>query len=134
MEGRMRLKMSAARRDGLILLMLGGAVVVVLLGFLLVSPTPAAMQDFRVVYYPARCLLEHRDPYRESEVLATYQADGGVYTAETAADRQIVIRHIYPPTAFSFTVGFAMLPWWLARVVWMMLTAGSLLLASFLAW
>jgi hypothetical protein len=109
-------------------------VVVILLGFLLVSPTPAAMQDFRVVYYPARCLLHHRDPYRESEVLATYQAEGGEHPSETAADRQIVIRHIYPPTAFSLTALFAMMPWWLARVLWMVLTAGSLLLASFLAW
>jgi hypothetical protein len=130
----MTLTTTKARLDGLILLLLGGGVVVILLGFLLVSPTPAAMQDFRVVYYPARCLLQHRDPYRESEVLATYQAEGGEHPSETAADRQIVIRHIYPPTAFSFTALFAMMPWWLARVLWMVLTAGSLLLASFLAW
>jgi hypothetical protein len=130
----MTLTTTKARLDGLILLLLGGGVVVILLGFLLVSPTPAAMQDFRVVYYPARCLLHHRDPYRESEVLATYQAEGGEHPSETAADRQIVIRHIYPPTAFSLTALFAMMPWWLARVLWMVLTAGSLLLASFLAW
>jgi hypothetical protein len=130
----MTLKMTKRRLDGLILLLLGAGVVVLLLGFLLVSPTPAAMQDFRVVYYPARCLLQHRDPYRESDVLATYQAEGGEHATETAADSQIVIRHIYPPTAFSFTAAFAMLPWWLARVLWMMLTAGCLLLASFLAW
>jgi len=130
----MTLKMTKARLDGLILLLLGGGVVVLLLGFLLVSPTHAAMQDFRVVYYPARCLLEHRDPYRESEVLGVYQAEGGEHSQETVADRQIVVRHIYPPTAFSFTALLAMLPWWLARVLWMVLTAGSLLLASFLAW
>jgi hypothetical protein len=134
MEGRMGLKMKKARLDGLILLLLGGAVVLVLLGFLLVSPTPAAMQDFRVVYYPARCLLQHGDPYRESDVLDTYRAEGGEHPSETAADRQIVIRHIYPPTVFSFSVPFAMLPWGIARVLWMMLTAGSLLFASFLAW
>jgi hypothetical protein len=130
----MKLKMTKARLDGLILLSLGGVVVLLLLAFLLLKPTPAAMQDFRVVYYPARCLLHHGDPYRESDVLATYRAEGGEHPSETAADHQIVIRHIYPPTAFSFTVPFAMLPWGLARVVWMMLTAGSLLFAAFLAW
>jgi hypothetical protein len=130
----MTLTRTKARLDGLILLLLGAGVVVLLVGLLLVRPTPAAMQDFRVVYFPARCLLEHRDPYQESEVLGVYEAEGGEHPSETAADRQIVIRHIYPPTAFSFTAPFAMLPWWLARVLWMMLTAGSLLLASFLAW
>jgi hypothetical protein len=130
----MTLNRTKARLDGMILLLLGAGVVVLLLGFLIVSPTPATMQDLRVVYYPARCLLQHCDPYRESEVLGVYRAEGGEHAAETAADREIVIRHIYPPTAFSFTAPLAMLPWRVARVIWMMLTAGSLLLASFLAW
>jgi hypothetical protein len=92
------------------------------------------MQDFKVVYYPARCLLQGSDPYKESEVLRTYAAEGGEYPSETATNRVNVTRNIYPPTAFSFTVPFAMLPWRMARILWMILTAGGLLFAAILAW
>jgi len=45
-----------------------------------------------------------------------------------------VTRSMYPPTAFSFMVPFAILPWGPAHVLWMALTAGGLILASFLIW
>lgn len=126
--------MKKARLDGLWLLLLGGSVVLLLTGFLLTSSSPAVMQDFRVVYFPARCLIQHCDPYNESQVLRVYQAEAGTQLSETATDRQIVTRSIYPPTLFFFTVPFAMLPWGPAHVLWMLLTVGSLLLASILAW
>ena len=126
--------MTRARLDGLYLLLLGGSVVFLLLCFLLVTTTPAAMQDFRVVYYPARCLIQHCDPYKEGEVLRIYRAEGGEPPLQAATDRLIVTRYIYPPTAFSITVPFAMLPWGSARILWMILTAGSLIFASLLAW
>jgi len=92
------------------------------------------MQDFKVVYYPARCLLQHGDPYQESEVLRTWRAEGGEHPSDTANTRIFVSRYIYLPTAFFFTVPFAMLPWGPASMLWLSLTAGSLILASFLAW
>jgi hypothetical protein len=44
------------------------------------------------------------------------------------------MRYIYPPTAFSFTVPFAMLPWGPAHILWMTLIVGSIFIASFLMW
>jgi hypothetical protein len=41
---------------------------------------------------------------------------------------------VYPPTIFIFTLPFAMLPWGPAHLLWMVLTIGSLILASFLIW
>jgi hypothetical protein len=68
--------MTKARRDGLYLLLMG-AVVFLLLGISLSTASNSPMQDFRVVYYPARCLLQHGDPYKESEVMRTFLAEGG---------------------------------------------------------
>ena len=115
-------------------MLLGSGVVFILLAFLLRTESPASMKDFKVVYYPARCLIHHCDPYREGGVLRTYRAEGGDRSLESATDRMIATRYIYPPTAFLFTIPFAMLPWGIARILWMTLTAGSLVFASHLAW
>jgi hypothetical protein len=43
-------------------------------------------------------------------------------------------RYGYLPSAFSFTVPFALLPWWYAQALWTALTIGGIMLASFLMW
>jgi hypothetical protein len=70
----------------------------------------------------------------EGEVLRIYRAEGGDRPSDTAMVRQIATQNVYPPTAFSFTVPFAMLPWGPARMLWMTLTVGSFIFASFLIW
>jgi hypothetical protein len=126
--------MKRERLDGLYLLLLGTIPVFLLLSFLFVTNSPNPMKDFKSSYYSARCLLQHCDPYRESEVLRIYQAEGVDYPLDDAKDRVAATRYVYPPTVFSFTIPFAMLPWKMARILWIMLTAGSLLIASLLAW
>ena len=126
--------MTKARLDGLWLLLLGGSVVVLLLAFLLTTHSPTPMGDFKSSYFAARCLIRHVDPYREGEVLRIYQAEGGDLPFRSATDRLTATRYVYPPTTFVFTVPFALLPWGLARILWMMLTVGGLLFASVLAW
>jgi hypothetical protein len=124
--------MKKARRDGLYLMLLGSAVFLSL-GALLASTSSIEMVDFRVLYYPAKCLLQHCDPYNENELLRfTAAAQGG--RPEDVAQARQVMRYIYLPTAFSFTVPFALLPWGIAHFLWMALIAGSLVFASFLIW
>jgi hypothetical protein len=125
--------MTKARLDGLYLMLLG-SVVFLLLGGVLEQGAATKLVDFRVVYYPARCLLQHADPYMESEVLRVYRAEGADSPNDSEKVRQIVTRYFYLPTAFSFTIPFAMLPWWLAASVWMTITIGSFLFAAFLIW
>lgn len=125
--------MTKARLDSLYLMLLG-CMVFVLLGGAGAKTSGAAMQDFKVLYYPARCLLQHCDPYNENAVMAMYRFEGGESPSDTANMLLFATRYIYLPTAFPFTVPFAMLPLGIAQALWMVLTAGSLILAAFLSW
>src|ERR1039457_5118925 len=125
--------MTKARLDGLYLMLLG-SVVFILLGAVLERTATSPLVDFRVVYYPARCLLQHCDPYNEDAVLRIYRAEGGERASDTEKVRQIVTRHIYFPSTFTFSTLFAMLPWGPAAVLWMTFTVGSMIFASFLIW
>jgi hypothetical protein len=124
--------MTKPRLDGLYLLLLG-SVAFLLLGTIMVNANAAAMVDFKVLYYPARCLIQHGDPYNEAEVMRISQAEAGANTWDPANVRHIG-RYIYFPTTFSVSVPLAMLPWGLARALWITLTVASLLLASLLMW
>ena len=55
--------MTKARLDALYLLLLGSAVFL-LLGAALEYSSPVSMADFKAVYYGARCMIQHVDPYR----------------------------------------------------------------------
>jgi hypothetical protein len=129
----MKLKMTRARLDGLYLLLIG-SLTFLLLGIVLENAAPVSMVDFAGLYYPAKCLIQHGDPYKESDVLRTYQAEGGENSPDAARTRLIATQNPYPPTTFILSVPFAMLTWGPAHLLWMMLTIGSLILASFLIW
>lgn len=125
--------MARARKDGLLFLLLG-CVIFVLMGSALEMVEPVSTVDFRIVYYGARCLLDHRDPYNESEVRRTYQTEGGVDPHTTAIIEKTETQYIYFPSAFPVTVPFALLPFGPAHVLWLAATAGSLILGGILMW
>jgi hypothetical protein len=125
--------MSNAQRDGMYLMLIG-TLVFVLLGIGLTNATPAPMADFKAVYFPARTLLEHHDPYRVSEVTPIYQAERAGLPPEAEKIRQIATWGIYPPSALVLTIPFAFLTWKLACVVWMILMLGGFICAAWLIW
>ena len=129
---RQREGMTKARLDGLTILLLG-SVMFILFGYVLAINAPCDMVDFRVQYSPARCLLQQCDPYSESEVLRIAQAEGGIRPWDAARGSHFA-RYVYFPTAFSFTVPIALLPWEYARILWMVFTFSSLIFAAFLMW
>ena len=67
--------MTRARLDGYLLFLLG-SVLFVWLGSSWERTSPASMVDFKELYYGARCLLQHSDPYRESELLQRLSSGG----------------------------------------------------------
>jgi hypothetical protein len=90
--------------------------------------------DFRAVYYGTRCLLNHHNPYKVSELESVYRAEGGERPSETVAAHQAVVLYVNVPTTFIVVAPFAMLPWGPAHVLWLLLTAGVFLLAALLMW
>ena len=128
-----RLNMTRARLDGMYFLLFG-SVVFILLGLAAENIANIPMQDFGVVYDPARCLIQQCDPYNESEVARVYQAEKDYGPLVTANKHHAETRYVYLPTAFIVTVPFAMLPWGPAHILWMILTIGGLVFASFLIW
>jgi hypothetical protein len=125
--------MTKARLDGLYLVVLG-ALVFVLMGSALETVAPVSTVDFRVVYYSARCLLDHRDPYNENDLQSIYLFQGGETSKETPIIRLTETQYIYPPTAFLLTLPFAILPFGPAQFLWLAVTASSVILAALAMW
>jgi hypothetical protein len=104
------------------------------LGFFLERAKPDLMMDFKGVFFDARCLLQHTDPYKPGEPLRVYLEEGNTLPQSADGLRQILIRDVYLPTASIFIAPFAMLPMGPAQVFWMILTAAGLVLAAYLMW
>lgn len=127
------MNMKKDRVDGLIFLLLGSAVFL-LLGVAMEHASIAPLEDFRALYYPARCLLQNCDPYMESEVLRIYQAEGGALPVDAVRAPVVATQCPYPPSIFLFAAPIAVLPLGSAELLWVTLTVGSLIFASFLMW
>jgi hypothetical protein len=125
--------MPRRRSDGLIFVMLG-ALAFLVIGIAWRHLSAIEMGDFKVVYYSARCLLAHGDPYNEQDVLRVYSSEGRERATEPALDREVKTRFFYPPTAFFFTVPIALLGFSVGAVLWTILLAGSLILAAIAVW
>jgi hypothetical protein len=98
---------------------------------------PIGMADFKAVYYGARCLLQNADPYKETEFLRVYRADGGVIPTDPLQSgmfMRAVPVCINLPTTLFLIAPLALLPWSLAHVVWIVLIAAGLFFASYLMW
>jgi hypothetical protein len=125
--------MTRIQRTAMVCLLLSCGVSV-MLGFFPVRNRQDVMLDFRAVYYGTRCLLEHHNPYKANELENVYRTIDGDHSSETVTVHQAVVMCINIPTTFIVVTPFAMLQWTSAHVLWMILTAVSLVLAGFLMW
>ncbi len=125
--------MTRERRDGLLLLLMG-ALVFVIFGIAWQRISRIEMGDFKVVYYGSRCLIENGDPYSERDVLRVYHAEERELPFDSQVDTQAITRFFYPPTALAFTVPFAAMGLGAAKTLWLIVSAGSLILAAILIW
>ena len=126
--------MARVRRTGLYWMLLCSGISV-LWGFF-IAQTPGGMADFQATYYGARCLLQHRDPYKEAEFLRVYEEAGGGFPADFKNSN--LLRRAIPicinlPTALVLTTPFAIFggP---AHLLWLTLEAGCLIFAAILLW
>ena len=126
------LKMTRTLRTSLFWILLSGAISI-LWGFS-IGQSGNGWVDFRAVYYGTRCLLQHHNPYKVSELDAVYRAQGGVPHGETPQAHQAVTLYVNVPTSFVLVAPFALLPWGAAHLLWLALIAGFFFLAAILVW
>jgi hypothetical protein len=128
--------MKKERRNPLLCLLLC-IMIFVAFGSDLERTSPDGMANFKAVYYGARCLLQHHDPYNESEFLRVYTAEGGRFPSDSAWStnfRRSVLICVNLPTSLFLIAPFALLAWGPAHLLWMSLIAGSLIFSALLIW
>jgi hypothetical protein len=103
-------------------------------GFSIGLASPKGLADYKGLYYAARSLIQHCDPYKLGEPLRIYQREGGSHSQPSDDVRTVLTRYVYFPPAFVLTAPLALLPPGPAQLLWMVLTAGCLILAAILIW
>jgi hypothetical protein len=106
-------------------------------GFFAERSAHGRIGDFKLAYYGARSIVEHRDPYSEDELQRLFEAEGGQSPSDPNKRHEVLRKlamQVYLPTAFLFLVPFGFLSWGAAHLLWMLVTAASLTFAAFLIW
>jgi hypothetical protein len=125
--------MTLKRRIGLILVLLSGGISV-LWGCSLGWSIQGGPMDFQAVYYGARTLIAHQNPYIESDVEHVFQSDGRDHSKLTPKQHHLITLFVNTPATLLLVSPFALLPLQEGQVLWMLFTAGSLILAAYLMW
>jgi hypothetical protein len=118
--------MTKARLDGLYLLLLGALVFLLAAVVLIASTSAKAPVDFRGVYYPARCLIQHWRPLQcASEVQRIYRSEGGSLPSDAPVIEEAVTQLCLPAHRICSSQSLSRCyPGRSAHFVWMVLTAG----------
>ena len=122
-----------SRRDGLYFLIVG-AVIYLLGGLVFIQKLPFAMTDFKVVYFSARCLTRHCDPYSVDNMRQLFHDNAQFNVAGHPGVQVVIERFFYPPTIFPITAPLALLPFLFAKLVWIIIGTTSYLAAAYLMW
>ena len=91
-----------------------------------------SMGDFKGIYYGAKCLGEHLDPYNADEVLLVQPAQG--IDPNDPIQRQSISLSVYLPTTFLLVYPITLLGWQLGHLLWIFMTATGFILAGLLTW
>ncbi|MEI9968543.1 MAG: glycosyltransferase 87 family protein [Terracidiphilus sp.] len=132
----MKWKPTSAQRKALLCLFLSGAIFITW-GSIIALTSYSGMGAFKAVFYGARCLMQHSDPYNPAVLQRAYEADGGRYSPDPAAAflfRRAMLVCVNLPTSMLLIAPLALLPLKIASLFWMALNAAGLLLAALLIW
>jgi hypothetical protein len=127
---------TSAQRKALLCLFLSGAIFITW-GSIIALTSYSGMGAFKAVFYGARCLMQHSDPYNPAVLQHAYEADGGRYSPDPAAAflfRRAMLVCVNLPTSMLLVAPLALLPLKMASLFWMALNAAGLLLAALLIW
>ena len=109
----------------------------ILTGVLLDRSSPGGTENYRAVYYGARCLLNHADPYNPADFERVYMAESGELPV-SGVKRRLFLRAtvvcVNLPTTIFLVLPLALLPWGISHVLWLSFIACSLAVAALLAY
>lgn len=127
--------MSQARLDGKFFFAMGAAIFL-LLGCLWKAPHISRMGDFKAVRYASQALIHDHDPYSEPVLHRIYTTapENRMLAAVPLIRLHWATRCINLPTTLVLFVPLALLPWSVAHLLWGILIATSILLATYLVW
>jgi hypothetical protein len=132
----MKRKITSTERKALLCLLLSGAIFISW-GSLIAMASYSGMGAFKAVFYGARCLMQHSDPYNPAVLQRVYRSEGGTLPSDPAKAlffRRAMLVCVNLPTALFLVAPLALLPWKMACLCWMALNAAGLLLAALLVW
>jgi hypothetical protein len=123
------------RQDSLLLLSLG-SVFLVLVGAAIAYFNALGMIDFKEFYLSAKCLVEHHDPYQQSQLWALYKTEVGEIPSNLGSTLVATHGHRSPnfPTTFFLVTPFVLMPIKFADATWFILSAVAFVLAAFAMW
>jgi hypothetical protein len=93
--------------------------------------------DFRAIYYGARTVFDHRDPYNVQDFLEVYRQESGRLPADPARLQGIlgtVTICVNLPSTLLMVSPLAVLPWVPAQCIWMFLLTAGLVAGAWLIW
>ena len=124
-----------SKRLGVLLMFALSGAFAVVWGLVLARSARGVILDYRVMDLGARCLLQHRDLYKESDMLRVYAAEvGDVSILQSGHDRFLAAIQVYPPPAELVFAPFALFAWPISYCLWIATTLALLLLATLLMW
>ncbi|WP_109486765.1 DUF2029 domain-containing protein [Occallatibacter savannae] len=108
-----------------------------LVGRALDQSSGAGVSSYRAVYYGARCLLQHADPYDPAQFSRVYMAEDAALPRDPS-HRPPFLRAVMVcvnlPTTLFLLLPLALLPWGLSHLLWLAAIALSLTAAAVLAY
>lgn len=120
-----------------LLCLLFSAAISVAWGSIIAANADSGMGGFKAVFYGARCLIRHSDPYNPAVLQQVYASEGGKFSpkpADAFLFRRAMLMCVNLPTSLLLVAPFAVLPWKAAALIWMVLLVTGLLVAAFLMW
>lgn len=123
-----------SRLAGLSLVLLG-TFLFVDWGFMLEQRSVNGACDFVPIYYHTRFILQHQDPYFETHAIYRQLDAGGYLDPNTVTPpSEILVPCVYPPTALFVALPLGFFRWHWANLIWLTLSAASLVAAALLTW
>jgi hypothetical protein len=122
-------------RSASVFLILFSSGISILLGVLVDRSSPVGFENYRAVYYGARCLIDSRDPYRAGEFVRVYATESGEFPSDPFKKflfLRAVSICVNLPTTLFLVASLAILPWGLSHVIWLALISVSFTIAAFL--